>query len=284
MENLINLYKKIYKITKEEFELENQIKKVYIFNEIRKTGILFIPTNCTSLLIVLPGAGFNDKSKNFLLKNFKYLMKNNIGICIYILNDGNLDKEDHIFFEYFKEKIGEIRGIVKYAKDKLKIKDINLLGISFGGVIGFIVTALEKDIKKSIFIASGVNLEFITWRSLLRFKLKKDCNRIVCRKMHKVYKNLIKNNLYDEILNLPKKCFLYEPITYLNILRDRKILMINGIFDMIVPFYCALEVKKILKNTKILWYPSTHLTLRFFFPFIKKRVLNFLKNENLHRD
>ncbi|MCM8784666.1 MAG: alpha/beta hydrolase [Candidatus Omnitrophica bacterium] len=284
MENLINIYNKIYKVIKDEFEFENQIKRIYLFNEIRKVAFLSLPPHCTSLLIILPGAGFNKKTERLLYKNFQYLLKDNIGICIYILNDGNLNKEDYIFFEYFKEKIGEIRGLVKYIKDELKIRDINLLGISFGGIIGFIVTALEKDIKKSIFFISGVNLEFITWRSLLRFKLKKECKRNVCKKMHKIYKNLIKNNLYDEILNLPKKCFLYEPLTYINNLRDRKILMINGIFDMIVPFYCALEVKKWLKNIKILWYPSTHLTFKFFFPIVKKRVLNFLKNENIHRN
>ncbi len=284
MENLINIYSKIYKIKKDEFEFKNHIKKVYLFNEIRKVAILFLPINCTSFLIILPGAGYNEKTHKLLFKNFQYLLKNNIGICIYILNECDLNRQDDVFFEYFKEKIGEIRGLVKYAKDELKIDDINLLGISFGGIIGFIVTALEEDIKKSVFLISGVNLEFITWKSLLRFKLKKDCKRNVCRRMHKIYRNLIKNNLYDEILNLPKKCFLYEPITYLNNLRDRKILMINGIFDMIVPFYCVWEVKNWLKNVKILWYPSTHLTFRFFFPLIKKRVLNFIKNGNTYRN
>jgi cephalosporin-C deacetylase-like acetyl esterase len=72
-----------------------------------------------------------------------------------------LDKEDVIFFNYFKEKVGEIRGIIEYIKNELKIKNVNLLGISFGGILGFIVVALEKEIKKSIFIISFLMIFFI---------------------------------------------------------------------------------------------------------------------------
>jgi len=283
MEKIFNLYNKIYSITKSEIERKDKIKKINLFNEKRETATLFLPVEYYSIIIVFPGAGYSEKFQNSIFKNFKYLLEEKIGICIFNLNNGNLNKEDSVFFEYFKEKIGEIRGIIEYIKNELKINDINLLGISFGGIIGFIVSALEKEIKKSIFVICGVNLEFITWRSLLRFKIKKDCKRTVCKRMHRVYKNLIKNNLYDEILNLPKKCFLYEPITYLANLKNKKILMINGIFDMIIPFYCVLEVKKQLKNIKTIWYPSTHLTFRFFAPFAKKHIIRFLKNENISR-
>ncbi|MGB9677009.1 MAG: hypothetical protein ACPLZ9_00165, partial [Candidatus Ratteibacteria bacterium] len=224
-----------------------------------------------------------EKIQKSIFRNFEFLLKKGIGICIFNLNNGSFEKDDVSFFEYFKEKVGEIRGIIEYLKNEFKIVDFNLLGISFGGIIGFIVTALEKEIKKCIFIISGVNLEFITWWSLLRFKIKKDCKRNACKRMHKVYQNLIKNNLYEEILNLPRKCFLYEPLTYLNNLKGRKILMINGIFDMVIPFYCVFEVKRRLKNIKILWYPSTHLTIKFFLPFMKKNILHFLKNENISR-
>jgi len=281
MEKIFSVYNEIYRITKSEIEKKDKIKKINLFNEKRKTATLFLPANYYSIIIVLPGAGYSEKFQSSIFKNFKYLLEEKIGICIFNLNNGNLNKNDSIFFEYFKEKIGEIRGIIEYIKNELKINEINLLGISFGGIIGFIVSALAKEIKKSIFVISGVNLEFITWRSLLRFKIKKDCKRIVCRRIHKVYRNLIKNNLYDEILNLPKKCFLYEPITYLKSMENKKMLMINGIFDMIIPFYCVLEVKKQLKNVKTIWYPSTHLTFKFFIPFVRKHILEFLKNENI---
>ncbi|HOK55744.1 MAG TPA: alpha/beta fold hydrolase [bacterium] len=281
MEKLLSIYNEVYKIINSVSENKNEITEINLFNEKRKAGILFLPDFCSSVLIILPGAGYNEKFQKSVFKNFKFLLKKNIGICIFNLNNGNLDKEDVIFFNYFKEKIGEIRGIIEYIKNELKIKNVNLLGISFGGILGFIVAALEKEIKKSIFILSGVNLEFITWKSLLRFRIKKDCKRVVCKRMHKVYRNLLKNNLYNEILNLPRKCFLYDPFTYLTNLIDREILMINSIFDMIIPFYCVLEVKKRLKNVKTLWYPSTHLTLKFFIPFIRKNILNFLKNENI---
>lgn len=98
--------------------------------------------------------------------------------------------------------------------------------------------------------------------------------------MHKIYKKLIDIQLYEEIESLPKKCFLYDPLTYLENLKEKNVLMINGLFDMIIPFYSVLEIKRYLKNCRILWYPGTHLTLKYFLPFFKKSILKFLKNGN----
>ncbi|MCS7180114.1 MAG: alpha/beta hydrolase, partial [bacterium] len=232
MEELLNLYSEIEKITVSEVKEKNGIKEVILTTQKRKAFTLYIPQNSNSVIIILPGVGFKEKSERLILKNFNYILKNNIGICIFNLNNGFFLKGDTAFFNFFREKISEIRGVVEYIKEKMKIENINLLGISFGGVIGFIASAIEDEIKKSIFIVSGVDIELLIWRSLLRFKIKKDCSRKVCNRMHIIYKKLIKNNLYNEILNLPRKCFLYDPLTYLKKLENKKVLMINGLFDV----------------------------------------------------
>lgn len=280
MENLVSLYEKICEIKNTVKFEEGEFEITYLFNIKRKIAEILSKPSCSSFLIILPGAGFNEKTKNYLFKKMKFFLKNNIGLCIFLLDGNPLFKNDNEFFYFIREKIAEIRGIINYIDKTLKVKNISILGISFGGILGFIISAIEKKINKCIFLTTGANLEFLTWRSLLRFYIKKDCKRKVCRKMHKIYKKFLSNNLYNEIKNLPRKCFLYDPLTYLERLKNKKILMINGLFDLIVPFYCALEVKKRLKNIKIIWYPGTHFTLRFFLPFMKKRILKFLKNES----
>ncbi|MCM8804692.1 MAG: hypothetical protein NC833_05520, partial [Candidatus Omnitrophica bacterium] len=232
----------------------------------------------SSILIILPGAGYREKSKELIFKQFKYLIKEKIGLCIVNFRNCDLKKRDIEFFEFIKEYVAKVRGIIKFIAENFVIEDINVIGISFGGIIGFIVCSIEERIKRSIFLISGANFEYITWKSLLRFILKKDCKRNVCKRMHKIYKKFIDAKLYEEIENLPRKCFLYDPFTYLENLKGKDILMINGLFDMIIPFYSVLEIKKRLKNCKILWYPGTHLTLKYFFPFFKKSILKFLKD------
>ncbi len=284
MESLLNIYEKIFEIVKSEKVEKNEIEKIFLYSEKRKTGELFIPSYCSSILIILPGAGFNEKSKRNILNRFNFLLRKGIGLCIFELTEGNLNKKDAEFFEFFKDKVGEIRGIIRFIEKTFKEKEIFLLGISFGGIIGFIVSAIEEKIKKCIFLISGGNIEVITWQSMLRFYLKKDCSRRTCRRMHKIYRKLLNKELYEEIKNLPRKCFIYDPLTYVEKLKNKKILMVNGLFDTIIPFFCVLELKRKIKNMKVLWYPGTHFTFMYFFIFIKKKIIKFLKNENLSRN
>ncbi|MCM8818772.1 MAG: hypothetical protein NC915_04785 [Candidatus Omnitrophica bacterium] len=278
MENLFDIYKEAYNVENVENSRINNIDKISLFSKKRKIGEIFLPSSYLSILIIIPGAGFNEKNKDNIFKQFKFLLKNKIAICIFDLTEANLNKKDKEFFYFFKERVAEIKGIIRFIEDNLQIKNINLMGISLGGIIGFVISGIVKEIKKCIFLISGANLELITWRSLLRFYLKKDCSRKACRQMHKIYRKFMEKKLYNEIENLPRKCFFYEPLTYIEKLKNIDILMINGMFDMIVPFYCAFEIKKKLKRLKILWYPGTHLTYRFFHPIFKKKILNFIKN------
>jgi pimeloyl-ACP methyl ester carboxylesterase len=280
MENLLKIYDKFYEVLNYEKESGKRFEKFKVYNENRPIAEIYLPLNFDSISIILPGAGYNEKTKRIILKNLNYLLKEKIGLCIFEMNESNLNKKDEEFFEFFRKIVGEVRGIIKFIDSNFKPKNINIIGVSLGGIIGFIVGAIEEKIKKFVFLVTGANFELITWRSILRFYLKKDCKRNVCRRMHKIYKHFLKNKFYSEIQNLPRKCFLYDPLTYTENLKNREILMINGLFDFIIPFWSVIEVKKRIKNVKVLWYPGTHLTLKYFLPFYKKKILEFLKNGN----
>jgi len=280
MENLLEIYDKFYEVLNYEKESGKGFEKIKLYNENGRIAEIYLPLNFDSISIILPGAGYNEKTKRIILKNLNYMLKEKIGLCIFEMNESNLNKKDEEFFEFFRKIVGEVRGIIKFIDSNFKSENINIIGMSLGGIIGFIVGAKEKKIKKFVFLVTGANFELITWRSILRFYLKKDCKRNVCRRMHKIYNHFLKTKFYSEIQNLPRKCFLYDPLTYTENLKNRKILMINGLFDFIIPFWSVIEIKKKIKNVKVLWYPGTHLTLKYFLPFYKKKILEFLKNGN----
>jgi len=280
MENLLEIYDKFYEVLNYEKESGKRFEKIKLYNENGRIAEIYLPLNFDSISIILPGAGYNEKTKRIILKNLNYMLKEKIGLCIFEMNESNLNKKDEEFFEFFRKIVGEVRGIIKFIDSNFKPENINIIGISLGGIIGFIVGAKEKKIKKFVFLVTDANFELITWRSILRFYLKKDCKRNVCRRMHKIYNHFLKTKFYSEIQNLPRKCFLYDPLTYTENLKNRKILMINGLFDFIIPFWSVIEIKKKIKNVKVLWYPGTHLTLKYFLPFYKKKILKFLKNGN----
>ncbi|MGC8976755.1 MAG: hypothetical protein ACP5OB_03950 [Candidatus Ratteibacteria bacterium] len=275
-----NIYSAISEVSSFEKE-ENHLKKIKLYIKKKLVGEIFLPYDSSSILVVLPQAGYNEKTKKWILRQLMYLLEEEkIGLCIANYGNHYFKKTDEEFFDYFKKSISEIRGIILFIREKLKIEKIDIMGLSFGGILGFILAAVEEKIKKCIFLISGGNFEYITWRSVLRFILKKDCSRITCKNMHKIYKKFLQKKMYDEIFNLPRKCFLYDPVTFLEYLKEKDILMINGLFDMVIPFFSVLEIKRKVKNIKILWYPGTHLTFRYFFPFFKNSVLRFLKNGN----
>jgi len=280
MESLFKIYDKFFEILEYKKECGKKLDIFKLYNENGLIAEIYLPLNFNTITIILPGAGYSKKTKRIIFKNLNYLLEEKIGLCIFEMKKCDLNKTDEEFFEFFKKIVGEIRGIIKFIDLNFKPKNINIIGVSLGGIIGFVVGAIEERIKKFIFLITGGNFEFITWKSILRFYFKKDCKRNVCRKMHKIYKHFLKNKLYNEIQNLPRKCFLYDPLTYTENLKNRQILMINGLFDFIIPFWSVIEIKKKIKNAKILWYPGTHLTLRYFLPFYKRVILKFLKNGN----
>lgn len=283
MNKILNLYNQnLGKIYSKLLRAEKNYDVITFYSLKRKLGEFYCPSKLSSILIILPGYGFRSEKGNRIFRNFKFLLDEEIGFFIFNYNFVSFSFKDEDFFKFVRNAISEVGGIIEFLK-KEYASNIDILGISLGGIIGFLIIANKKFINKGIFLNSGVDLELIIWYSLLRFKIRKDCNRKVCRKMHKIYKNFLKFKLYDEILNLPRKCFLYDPLTFIEFYKKKKILMINAIFDLIVPFYCIFSLKKKLKNLKLFLYPGTHLTLWLFFPFFRRCIKKFLKNGDLYR-
>lgn len=273
---LTDIYGKKEDIEKGNIEKKNGLCFYHLKREGRDIGDVYYTGNPSNFVIILPGAGYTREKGKKIISKFKFLIKNNFGLILYNPPEYSIfSLYDNDFFNYIKINVEEVRGIIdEMSKDG---KSLSIIGMSLGGIIGLLTAAVEEKINKSVILVSGGNLEIITWDGLLRFKFKKDCPRKACRNMHRVYKKLLKKKMYEEILNLPRRCFLYDPLTYKEFLKEKKILMINGIFDFIVPPFCAIEMKKKMKNIHLYWAPSTHLSFAFFFPLYKNKILKFLK-------
>lgn len=278
-EMLKGIYGEEKEVREGEKKRKSKITSIPLFTPERKVATLNYISKISNPVILLPGAGTDEKKGEKILEKKKYLLREGITVIFYNLKK-ELPPDDMGFFEFFKKSIGEIKGVMSYLERSYKIKKFSVLGISLGGIIGFVLSAVDDRIKKAVILISGGNFELITWRSLLRFTIKKDCPRKACKKMHQTYRKFLKDRFYTGIFDFPRKCFLYDPMTYAELLNGKRILMINGLFDFVIPFYSALSMKRRIKNCKTLWYPGTHLTITFFLPFLKRRILKFLKNED----
>lgn len=169
-------------------------------------------------------------------------------------------KKDIIFLIYLdliKELLFEAQNILDWLKEKEFTAKITLGGVSLGSIVSERVLELREDIDSGIFILGGADLKELLLKSAISKKYK------------------VKKELAPEILNELK---VLDPLNFAYKLKDKKILMINAIFDRYIPRKCVLEFQRALNCKKSYWLLSGHLSSIVFLGFIEEKILNFLKD------
>ncbi|MCM8769522.1 MAG: hypothetical protein NC911_07645 [Candidatus Omnitrophica bacterium] len=252
---------------------KNGVYSVEAGNEETPVISFFFKQKRKSPVLLFPGAGATRRSKNLLVKKFSFLMEQGHPLVL-PQTDNPFPKSDREFFLQIKQQVALMGGAMAFWEEFAGTcnQEFFLIAVSAGAFPGIILATLKRRIRKILLLVSGGDCEGLTWRGLLRFILRKDCPRKACRNMHATYRWILKNSLYSQIPLLPRYCFIYDPLTLAPWVVDREILMINGLFDLVVPFSCAFRLRHRLAHPPLLWYPGTHLMLPWFLPFFRKRI------------
>ncbi|NOZ63995.1 MAG: alpha/beta hydrolase [Caldiserica bacterium] len=275
---------------KEKFSLLNRVKegeKEKIILKGSKETLeldLFSPaTPRYPLLIFIHGLGITEKKKDFLLRSFLPLVKNGHPLLFYTL-PGHLSRkqgnkkdnwrmDDAEFLRFFVQSVKEIRGLMDWFGEE----QFDVLGISMGGMIGTVAMAMDERVQKGVFLLTGGNLEKILWRGVMRFVLPKDCDRETCHMLHLRYQEILEKGRLEELAELPRFCFLYDPLTFAHLLRGKDVLMVNGLLDGVINLSSAYELRRRMGNPSWLLFPGTHISLPLFLPLLRKRIEKFLQ-------
>lgn len=234
-------------------------------------------------LVIVPGMGCSEQRKQFILRKFSFLLRKGHPLIFYNLAP-DFPEHNEAFFLFIRKAVVEIRGLLDLWTREFgrRIRGngagFHCTGMSAGGIAGTILAAVDDRVERLLLLIAGGNFEAIKWKGILRCRMKKDCPHRACRQMYQAYRKLLDMGCYEELFNFPVKCFLFDPLTFAGSLVKKQVLMINGVFDLIIPFFSALELRTRLGNPPILWYPGTHLSLSFFFRFFERRITAFLEN------
>lgn len=140
---------------------------------------------------------------------------------------------------------------------------------------------IDKRIKTGIFLTSVGNLEKIA-RLSKTFGPKMKYNRTEeeYRRIQSRYAQYVEQVANKGIENVtpPEKGFLNDPMTFASYLRKRPLLMINALWDEIIPREAALDFWQACGKPAISWFPATHATIWLWYPFISRKVSRFLKS------
>ncbi len=191
----------------------------------------------------------------------------------------------------FRQSVIDVRTSMDYLRKKgLSSGKFTLMGVSFGGMVGTIAMGVDERIEKGIFVITGGNFRYITWKSLatriLRKKYEMESNTDVygcteekCVEIHKHYFDYIhklKTPKDIDIVPYEKECFLFDPLTFAHFIKGRKVVMYSALFDEIIPREASKELWEEMGKPERYWLFADHITAIFYKKQILRRGLKLI--------
>ena len=184
-------------------------------------------------------------------------------------------------FNLFRQGTLDIIKTVSILKN-LGYKEISIIGISLGSMFSIMSMALDKRIEKGVFILSGGDYSIITWKSPVMYKVREaykreNITRQSCLKARTLINPFLESvkkceNPFNVKSNII--CLYFDPLTFAPLIDPERVLMINGLFDFIIPRQATLRLHRALGRPKIIWFPTDHLYLYFF----RNRIITYIKS------
>jgi len=187
------------------------------------------------------------------------------------------------WFESYQLSVIDVRQVIDWASGRTEInrERIAAIGISFGGFISAIAMGIDKRIRAGVFLTSGGNLVKITWLSKT-FGHRMGYNRTeveYCntQSSYARYLDQVAEKGFENVIP-SERSFLTDPMTFACYLRQRPILMINALWDPVIPKEATIDFWEACDKPTIIWLPGTHTTIWLWYPLISRKIARFLKS------
>ena len=181
------------------------------------------------------------------------------------------------WFESHQISVVDLRQVIDWADGQPEIDDerIAAIGISFGGFVSAIAMGIDERIKAGAFIVTAGNGTKIGWE-----RKASDFNEAEYQDIQSSYRQYldeIAEKGFENVIPL-RESFLTDPMTFAHLIRHRPILMINSLWDEAIPKEATLDFWKEVGKPTIAWFPATHPTIWIWYPFIRRKILSFLRS------
>jgi len=159
----------------------------------------------------------------------------------------------------FRQSVQEVRAVIPFLKRYSE--RVGVLGISLGGMIAHVVMDLE-DMDFGVSLLAGGNTAGIVWEGIATRDIRKQIQ---------------KAGITREQLN--QLWGVIDPARLARHNRVKRILMINGLYDQVIPPKFTLELWESLGRPPIRWYPCAHISFFFFLKRIINDVMHFIRGD-----
>jgi len=188
------------------------------------------------------------------------------------------------WFESHVISVIDLLQVIDWAESRAEInaEKIAAVGISFGGFISAIAMGLDNRIKAGGLIVTGGNSTKIGWETRASdYNRKRTQTREAYQKTLESYMKYLAEVEEKglEKVKPPEESFWTDPMTFAHRLRKRPVLMINARWDGAIPKEATLDFWEAAGKPPISWLPATHPTIWLWYPFIRGKIIRFLKSE-----
>ncbi|MFQ5598361.1 MAG: alpha/beta hydrolase family protein [Nitrospiria bacterium] len=139
---------------------------------------------------------------------------------------------------------------------------VGILGVSIGAIIATLFSESEGKIQAAGYLLGGGNLPDIMTapKGYVKKRLR---DRIITE-------NGFSEDEFKEAAIRSLRSV--DPLTYAGNLDPKRILMVNGRFDRVIPYINAKQLWKALGEPNWLVLPAGHYTASLFMPYVRQRV------------
>lgn len=255
--------------------------------------------------------GLGSRNINYLFWMGPYLASRGINASFLIL-PGNYSRVEHDSvsgrsylypdlenqYRFWENAVVDVMSTIDFLEQENLWSENNLLvGYCLGGMVATIVSALEKRINHTLFVATGGHIAGIMYDSpaavfvprLIQKGLKADYHMDDKSYLYKRYiddLSLIRNMSLDEIITSKDihPILKIDPLSYGHLLDVSKLTYIDALFDKTLPEisnkWLLDEMKGIktirIPNNHVNWLPMTHILARY----INFKLHHLGKNNN----
>jgi dienelactone hydrolase len=182
----------------------------------------------------------------------------------------------------FKIAVTDIRRVIDWSavRDEVDEKKIAIIGASMGGMISAVAMGVDQRILSGVFIVTGGNLEELSWEGKNEaVRAGHNCTEEECHDIYSKYPRYLDAVAQKGLQNVTpaKECFLFDPLTFAAYLRNRPLLMINGLQDEVVTKHSATQFWEACGKPQIVWLPVTHIGIYSQQATVNEEISEFLK-------
>src|SRR5262245_35599232 len=167
-----------------------------------------------------------------------------------------------------KEMVLDHKRVIDWLElqDDLDCSRLGIFGVSMGGIKGAILLPLEERIKAAALGLCGGDLPYILTHTTEPGLAKRREQELKARGI-----------TLEESEKRLRSMITCDPITYASYVDPKKVLLVLGRYDDVVPYEKGVELKEKMGNPETILLPAGHYTAVLSIPYIKSQSFEFFE-------